>query len=327
MINTPNIEEIKNEITRWAVTKTPLLYEHFSKYLGIEKKEVRKLFTDSDEIQDHINQYFQEERVQERAELAEQLEKDLATLEELVTTAAENNKILLVGALAKSTGIARCNIKKFAKANPELWGKVVGPTAIAERRRLEAERKAAIEAEQAEQKRLKAERKADREAEKAAVALIKKLSEVKPNRGELTIAQLKAKKREKPPTPNWLSQPYLSCAVCDYAYEKGRLVKKVRFKIALAELSKIGYEHHLSLFFDGDNKVGIYVQEHHHLGTFAGATGPLFHTFDFTWHKRMCREPKPSKMVPLHFTLVETGERKGLCFKLPEEFFLDFIYD
>lgn len=323
MNNTFNIEDIKNEITRWATVKTPALYQHFSTYLGISTKAAREFFTGSQEIQDHINQYFEEEKIQENIEREENLKKDLATLEALFRTAVDKKKIFVVEALAKSTGIPRSNIKTFSKKSPELWEMVVGPTAIAERKRIKAERKAINE----ENRILREERKADREAEKLALAHIKKLSEVKPNRGELTLAQLKVNKHEKPPATPWQSQQFLSCAVCDYAYERGRLVKKICFKLALSELQKIGYIHHLNMFFDGDNKIGLYTQEQDHLGTFAESTGPVFHTFTFTWNNRVCREPKPNKMVALHFKLVETDNKNGLCFALPEEFFLDYLYD
>lgn len=161
MNNTFNTEDIKNEITRWATVKAPTLYQHFSIYLGIPTKEVKKVFLESQEIQDHINQYFQEERRQETLEREENLKKDLATLEALFKTAVEKKKIFLVKSLVKSTGIPSCNVKTFSKENSELWEMVVGPTAIAERRRLKAERKAAIEAQHAESRRFKALRKAD----------------------------------------------------------------------------------------------------------------------------------------------------------------------
>jgi hypothetical protein len=121
MNNTFNIEDIKNEITNWATVKTPTLYQHFAVYLGIPTREVKRIFVGSQEIQDHINKYFQAERIQENIERQLQLERDLTVLTKLITNIVELGKTITTDAIVKATSIGRNNIKTFAHANPELW--------------------------------------------------------------------------------------------------------------------------------------------------------------------------------------------------------------
>ncbi|MGF6275891.1 uncharacterized Zn finger protein (UPF0148 family) [Massilia sp. UYP11] len=336
MNNTFNTENIKNEITRWATVKTPALYDHFSTYLGIPSKEIRKLFIESQEIQDHINQYFQEEKIQEKLEREENLKKDLATLEALFKTAVEKKKIFLVKALVKSTGIPRCNIKTFSKENSELWEMVVGPTAIAERKRIKTERKAAIEARHAENRRLKALRKAEldalvkarKEQKEAKAAYLLVVAERKAQLEELQ-AQKKAEREiirlEK------IQQRYETFGSYignELRYEKGRLVKKLEFFISNLDLVKIGFTGHINFIFGDDNCCGIYVQhEADHLGTFPTRINKDFHKFEITWNKRICDEPAEHTRAPLHLHLVETPHNNGFYFKIPERFFLGYIPD
>jgi hypothetical protein len=330
MNNTSDIEDIKDEITRWAATKTPQLYEHFSAYLGIEKKEVKNLFASSKEIQNHIDQYFQEERAQELAERGAQLTTDLVVLNDLICSAVANRQVLTVEKIAKATGIARCNVRAYAEGNPEVWAKATGAQALEdlyaerrEKRKLKEERKAATEALHAENRRLKAERTAIHEAKTLAKAERKKLKAelIEKLARDNSIALERKSPTAQPP------EPFSSYAVCDYAYERGRLVKKLYFKISLLELRKIGYTEHINLFFDGIDCFGIYVHDHDHLGNYPSRKGPDFHIFCFTWHKKMCEEPRTNKMVPIKFNLVETTYKNGLCFMLPEPFFMSYISD
>lgn len=352
MIETYNIEDIKNEITRWATVKTPTLYQHFSTYLGVPTKEVKMLFTGSQAIQDHINQYFQEERIQERIELQEQLVRDLVVLADYLKQIADSGKTVTTTAIVKATGIARCNIKTFAHANPELWEQATAVKPITERIRLKAERKAAIEAVYAENGKRKeeariaeAERKAEAKLEKEIKratkrayqeALAERRSQLKArNLEEQLRRERKFLSKDCEPVENLHAQetsidayaPFLSYLICDLAYERGRLAKQLHIHIATEELEKIGYEYHLNLFFNGTNSMGIYIQDIDYLGTFPNKTGPIFHRFSFTWNKRMCEEPKTDRKAPLNLQLVRTANRNGLCFQIPDYFFMSYLHD
>lgn len=373
MNNTFNIEDIKNEITRWATVKTPTLYQHFSVYLGIPTKEVKQVFLASKDIQDHIDKYFQEERKQETIERNERFEKDQSFLAAFISEAVSNGKLVTTEKIAKEHGIIRCNIKAFANANPELWEQATGIESQQKRARLKAERKAVTEAEAIRRKeekerqqeiyveslRLKAQRRSQHEARVLANAERKrikqecrlekilnsktdsvcsdvkeirkqykaKLREAKRQEQEAKDAALREQENKKKYYEDLSALPFTSYAFCGYAYKQGRLVKKIDFRIALSELKRIGYIGHLNMFQDGEGCFGIYVQDHDHIGKFPDATGNVYHTFSFTWNKRMCKEPRTNKMVPLNFKLVETENRNGLCFQLPEQFYLDYMYD
>lgn len=373
MINTHNIEDIKNEITRWATVKTPTLYQHFSVYLGIPTKEVKQIFLASEDIQEHIDKYFQEERKQETIERNEKFEHDQSFLLEYISEAVRNGKLVTTDELAKKHGIFRCNIKAFAHANPDLWEQATAIKSQKERARLRAEQRAAAKADatkrkeekerrkeiNAESLRLKAERRSQHEARVLANCERKrikqecrlekilncrtdsvlsdvkeirkqykaKLREEKRQEQEVKDAALREQEKKKKYYENLSGLPFTSYAFCGYAYKQGRLVKKIDFRIALSELERIGYIGHLNMFQDGEGCFGIYVQDHHHIGKFPDATGNVYHTFSFTWNKRMCKEPRTNKMVPLNFKLVETENRNGLCFQLPEQFYLDYMYN
>lgn len=352
MNNTFNTEDIKNEITRWATVKTPTLYHHFSTYLGIPSKEVKKIFLASQDIQDHIDQYFQEERKQERIELQEQLERDLVVLAELINNIAEQGKTITTTEIVKATGIARCNIKTFAHANLELWEQVTAVKPITERIRLKAEKKAAIEAVHAENRKSKEEALIAEAERKAAAKLEKEIKKATKKAYQEALAerrsQLKARSLEQQlrrerkflakdcePVENLHAQetsieayaPFLSYLICELGYECGRLVKQLHFHIATEELEKIGYDYHLNLFFNGTNSMGIYVQDIDYLGTFPNKTGPVFHRFSFTWNKRMCEEPKTDRKAPLNLQLVRTTNKNGLRFEIPDYFFMSYLHD
>lgn len=215
MNNTYNIEDIKDEITRWATVKTPTLYQHFAVYLGISTKEVKQIFIASQDIQDHIELYFQDERKQETIERNEKFEHDQAFLSTYISEAARNGKLVNAKKIVKEHGIFRCNIKAFAQANPELWEQATVIKSQQECARLKAERTAAIQAQHAENRRLKEVRKAefeqllrDRKDEKAAKAakaaykilLVerkKQLKEIEKNRKAAIEAQRAENRRLK----------------------------------------------------------------------------------------------------------------------------------
>jgi len=374
MNNTFNIEDIKNEITRWATVKNPTLYRHFSFYLGIPSKEVKKLFLSSQEIQDHIDQYFQEERIRERIELQEQLERDLVVLADYLKQIVGSRKTVTTTAIVKATGIARCNIKTFAHSNPELWEQATAVKSIAERTRLKAEKQAALNTEREERRRLKAERKAATEAQHAEAKRIKaekraiheaktfanaerkrlkaekRFEEVAAKISKSLISETRAigkqyeeklrlgrRERREARAAEQIArqeyfnavalQPFSSYALCEYAFERGRLVKKIKFQIALQDLKAIGYEGHINIFSDGQDSFGIYVQDIDYLGTFPAKIGFNHHSFSFTWNKRMSEEPKANKKVPLNLQRIETTHKKGFYFRLPENFFQSYIAD
>lgn len=374
MIETYNIEDIKDEITRWATVKTPTLYQHFAVFLGISTKEVKKLFTGSQAIQDHINQYFQEERIQENIEREEQLQRDLAVLTELIRNIVQQGKTITTDAIVKATSIGRNNIKIFAHANPELWKQAtaVKPTAEQirlnaekqaalntereEKRRLKAERKAATEAQHAEAKRIKAEKRTIHEtktlanAERRRLKAEKRLEEIAARVSKAIISETRAigkqykkklrlerRERREARAAEQIArqeyfdaialQPFSSYALCEYAYERGRLVKKIKFQIALLDLKAIGYAGHINILSDGQDNFGIYVQDIDYLGTFPAKIGFNHHSFSFTWNKRMCEEPKTNKKVPINLRRIETTNKKGFYFRLPENFFLSYITD
>lgn len=212
MINKHNIEELKNEITRWASVKTPTLYQHFSTILGIPTKEVKEIFLASQDIQDHIEYYFQEERKLETIERNAKFEHDQSFLLEYISEAVRNGKLVTTEKIAKEHGVHRCNMRAFAHAHPELWEQATAIKSQQERARLKAERKAVLQAEHAENRRLKAERRANFEAlaqarkdEKAAKAAYKvllaerkkQLVEMERNAREAKEAQLAENRRLK----------------------------------------------------------------------------------------------------------------------------------
>lgn len=352
MNNAFNIGDIKNEITRWATVKAPTLYQHFSIYLGIPSKEVKKLFLSSQEIQDHIDQYFQEERIQERIEFQEQLKRDLVVLADYLKQIVGSGKTVTTTAIVKATGIARCNIKTFAHSNPELWEQATAVKSIAERTRLKAERKAATEALQAENRKRKEEARIAEAERKAAEKLEKEIKKATKKAYQDALAerrsQLKARNLEEqlrrerkflakdcepvenlhaPALHTEAYAPFLSYLICELGYERGRLVKQLHFHIATEELRKIGYDYHLNLFFNGTHSMGIYVHDIDYLGIFPNKTGPIYHRFSFTWNKRMCEEPKTDRKAPLNLQLVRTANKNGLCFQIPDYFFMSYLHD
>ncbi len=343
MNNTFNTEDIKHEITRWATVKTPALYDHFSTYLGIQSKEIRKLFTGSQEIQDHINQYFQEDRIQERIELQEQLARDLVVLAELIKDIVDQGKTITTVAIVKATGIARCNIKTFAHANPELWEQATAVKALEERRRLKgsrlrlkAERKAETEAQHAENRRLRAIRqveldallKARKEQKEANAAYGRVLAERKAQLEEIQAQKKAEREAIRLEKTRQGYETFGSYIGNELRYEKGRLVKKLEFFISNLDLVRIGFTGHINFIFGDDNCCGIYVQhEADHLGTFPTRINKDFHKFEITWNKRICDEPAEHTRAPLHLHLVETPHNNGFYFKIPERFFLGYIPD
>lgn len=348
-----DIEDIKHEITRWAVTKSPNLYQHFAEYLGIDRKEVSKLFKANEGIQAHINKYFQEERVQESEERQQQLEKDLAQLNDFIQTVIAEKRTITTEQVVKATGIARCNVKFFAFANSEIWRAATAIKSFDERAQLKAERHALLLSQQreakklrteqreaerkekaerhalvlaqhAETKKLKAERK---EAQTAQRAIYNALAEFRAKNKAIEKARLEATEQKQRYYDEFASTAYSSNAVCEFAYERGRLVKKIKFNIAVVELEEIGYEGYVNFLCDAERCFGIYVQKHAHIGDFPSKKRPNFHTFSLTWNKRLCEEPRANKMAPINFKLVETGDNKGLMFMLPEQFFMSYIPD
>jgi len=362
-----DIEDIKHEITRWAVTKSPNLYQHFAEYLGIDRKEVSKLFKANEGIQAQINQYFQEERVQEEVERKQQLENDLVQLNDIIQTVIAEKRTTTTDQIVKATGIARCNIKIFAQTNVEIWREATGIKTLDERAQLKAERHALLLSQQRAAKKLSTEQREAEKKEKAerhalvlaqhaenrrlkAKKIEKRCQNIAEQRFKASVAQTRAiakeyqkkmrqekkqkiaakqeamrlKQASKTSIP---SRQFSSHAVCHYAYERGRLVKKIYFKLSVIELRKIGYAAHINLSHDGKDCFGIYVSDHDHLGNHPYTSGPDFHVFSFTWHKKMCEEPRVNKMAPIDFKLVETEYKKGFCFKLPEQFFMSYIPD
>jgi hypothetical protein len=225
-----------------------------------------------------------------------------------------------------------------------------------EKRRLKAERKAAIEAQHAEAKRIKAEKRAIYEAKTLANAERKRLKaeqrceEIAATVSKALIAETRAigkqykkqlrlerrERREARAAEKFARQeyfnavaliPFSSYVLCEYAYERGRLVKKIKFQIALQDLKAIGYEGYINILSDGKNRFGVYVQGIDYLGTFPDKIGFNHHSFSFTWNKRMCEEPKINKKAPLALHRVETNNKKGFYFQIPESFFLSYLTD
>ena len=254
MIETYNIENIKDEITRWATVKTPTLYQHFAVYLGISTKEVKQIFIASQDIQDHIELYFQDERKQETIERNEKFEHDQAFLSTYISEAARKGKLVNVKKIAKEHGIFRCNIKAFAQANPELWEQATAIKSQQECARLKAERKAAIQAQHAENRRLKEVRKAefeqllqarkDEKAAKAAKAAYKillierkkQLKEIENNRKAAVEAQRAENRRLKAERKAY--RDALAQAKKDERAIKAAKAAKAAYKILLSERKK-----------------------------------------------------------------------------------------
>lgn len=337
MIETYNIEDIKDEITRWATVKTPTLYQHFAVYLGISTKEVKQIFIASQDIQDHIELHFQDERKQESIERNEKFEHDQAFLSTYISEAARKGKLVNVKKIAKEHGIFRCNIKAFAQANPELWEQATAIKSQQECARFNAERKAAIQAQHAENRRLKEVRKAefeqllqarkDEKAAKAAKAAYKiLLIERKKQLAEIERNAREAKEATRLKNSN--AQKFGSYVGSELRYEKGRLVKKLQFYISNIELAKIGFAGHVNFFFGDDNCCGIYVQKQaDHIGIFPTRTNSDYQKFELTWNKRICDEPAEQTRAPLHLHLTTTPHNSGFYFRIPERFFLGYIPD